>query len=157
MNKKIPNLPKKLLVIMTKLLCHEIGKERYISDEDIKNAISPMGIEIDSAEEITFLYELLKLNYDNYKNLNENNIVFPELKKLKVSYYELRVETVKRIYRHEIESYSENLSLIDDAYFRNSWEYEDGIEDVFMTRDEDEEYIDGEVNDSGINKIEIIK
>ena len=154
MNKKFAELPKKILVLMARLMYQTIDSNRtnILFGDELKDAVSPLGYETELAEDVSFLSELFKLNYNTLKEgkLNDKNIIMPELKKLKVEYYEIRTETWKRSYYHTIETYSTNEHIVDDLYFSNPYNYEDSIDDPYDYDNENSEYIDGDTENSGI-------
>lgn len=161
MKKKFAELPKKILILMARLMYNTIDSSRtnFLFGDDIKDAITPLGYETELAEDISFLSELFKLNYDTLKEgkLNDNNIIMPELKTIKVEYYEIRTETWKRSYFHTIETYSTNEHIVDELYFSNPDDYEDSINDAYDSDNEKEEYIDGDTENSGIKIVEVNK
>jgi hypothetical protein len=156
---EITKLPKKVLVITAKLM-HSDLKNVHIDNDSIKSSVSPLGFEVNTAEEVTFLYELYKLNEKNLENntLNESNIILPVLKELTLTFFELRSETVKRFYVHNVLSYSENESIIVDAFDNNRDNNDDGIDGIFGDPSPlPDEYLDGETLDYGLDNVKVIE
>jgi hypothetical protein len=156
---EITKLPKKVLVITAKLM-HSDLKNVHIDNDNIKSSVSPLGFEVNTAEEVTFLYELYKLNEKNLENntLNESNIILPVLKELTLTFFELRAETVKRFYVHNVLSYSENESIIVDAFDNNRDNNDDGIDGIYGDPSPlPDEYLDGETLDYGLDNVKVIE
>jgi len=155
---EITKLPKQVLVITAKLM-HSDLKKVYIDNDSIKSSVSPLGFEVDTAKEVTFLYELYKLNEKNLESntLNENNIILPVLKELELIFFEERREIIKRFYGHKVLSYSENESIIIDAFDYNRDYNDDGIDGLYGdTTTLPDEYLDGDTIDDGLYSVKVI-
>ena len=156
---EITKLPKKVLVLTAKVM-HSDLKNVYIDNDSIKSSVSPLGFEIDTAKEVTFLYELYKLNEKNLESntLNENNIILPVLKKLKLTFFEERTERIKRFYVHKVLSYSENENILIDAFETNRDNNDDGVDGINGDSNPlTDEYLDGETIDFGLDSVKVIK
>jgi hypothetical protein len=155
---EITKLPKKVLVITAKLM-HSDLKKVHIDNDSIKSSVSPLGFEVDTAKEVTFLYELYKLNEKNLESntLNENNIILPVLKELELIFFEERREIITRFYGHKVLSYSENESIIVDAFDYNRDYNDDGIDGLYGdTGWLKDEYLDGETINDGLYSVKVI-
>ena len=159
MESKITGLSNKLLVIIVKLLYAEIGDDVYKLDEgEILKSLETLNIECESAEEISFIYELYNLNYSKVDDgtLKESNIIKPTLKKFKIMFYEDWTEFKRYGYETEIESYTSDKSLIEEV-FTSEQKYSDSVRDNLFDNEKYGEVLDSDFGDSGISKIEEIK
>jgi hypothetical protein len=158
MRKNITELPKRVLIILARLMYFETTSYYELDDYTIKHSVSASGFEPETAEEVTFLYELYKLNYDNLKNktLNENNIVLPQRKKIKILAYQYVNEQKKYLFEEEVFSYSTDFNINEDSFMTND-KNEDYIGDTIWDDIKSEEVLNSELDEMGVYKIEEVK
>ena len=159
MEKKITSLSNKFLSIIVKLLYSEIGDDVYKLDEgEILKSLETLNIECESAEEISFIYELYNLNYSKVDDgtLKESNIIKPTLKKFEVIYYEEVNEFKRYTYSTIMESYTTDRSLIEEVY-TDEQKYDDSVRDNLFDNEKYDEVIDSDYVQSGIYEIKEMK
>ena len=159
MEKKITSLSNKFLSIIVKLLYAEIGDDVYKLDEgEILKSLETLNIECESAEEISFIYELYNLNYSKVDEgtLKESNIIKPTLKKFEVIYYEEVNEFKRYTYSTIMESYTTDRSLIEEVY-TDEQKYDDSVRDNLFDNEKYDEVIDSDYVQSGIYEIKEMK
>jgi hypothetical protein len=111
---KLESYSDKLLFKMLSLINNECKEERIIPrlskfDEQIyeitENALKPFGIDVDSVD-VDFMWELLKINYDNI-----DDGVLTTLKRPEISSYSYDIDVSETLfqtttYQHVIHTYS---------------------------------------------------
>ena len=159
MESKITGLSNKLLVIIVKLLYAEIADDVHQLDEgEILKSLEPLNIKCESAKDISFIFELYKLNYSKVDEgtLKESNIIKPTLKKFEVIYYEDVNEFKRYTYSTTMESYTSNRSLIEEVY-TDDQKYDDSVRDNLFDNQKYDEVIDSDYVQSGIYEIKEMK
>jgi hypothetical protein len=158
MEKKITELSNKLLLLALKLMYADFGVNiKKIYDDSIIESLSPLDLNLNSAQEITFLYELYKLNYMKIDDdtIRESNIIKPTLKKFKIIYYEDITEYKRYEYATEIESYTTDKSIIQEV-FTDDQKYEDSVRDNLYDNLISDEVLDSDFSNSDIKEIKLI-
>ena len=134
MESKITGLSNKFLSIIVKLLYAEIADDVYQLDEDvILKSLETLNIKCESAKDISFIFELYKLNYSKVDEgtLKDSNIIKPTLKKYEVLYYEGVNEYKIYTYSTTVESYTSDRSLIEEVY-TDEQKYDDSVRDILF-------------------------
>jgi len=146
------------LTVLARLMYLETTSYKELDDYTIKHCVSASGFEPNTAEEVTFLYELYKLNYDKLKDdaLNEDNIILPKRKKIKILAYQYVTEQKKYFFEEEVFSYSTDFIINEDSFMTND-NNEDYIGDTIWDDIKSEDVVDSETDDMGVYKIEEVK
>jgi hypothetical protein len=109
---------------------HLTNKKFYDIDEELKI----FGIESITVKEYSFIIEFFKLNAENLTNktLTVENVILPELKKVKLNYFLYETYTEEKIWNQEVETYSTEKLVCKQFFEGESNGAEDAI-DVFNT------------------------
>jgi hypothetical protein len=137
-------------VIMISKLVYEQELNATFDLDDLNSAIKKLGIRSDLNLDVSFIYEVIQLNADNFNNntISVENLILPELKELEVDYYKTMSEVVNYYYRVDVKSFSRKKSIVDN-FFR--YDGDDYIEvennSPYDSEHRDTEYLEGGIND----------
>lgn len=113
------------------------------------NVSNIMGFN-DNFDELSFWYNALILNEDNY-DLDADKIIVPEKKTFSVDYTRIEWEKVANYHQKDIECYLTSSQLDDEFWFLNNEDYIDTTSFMYTHKD----YIDGELENESIDIKEI--
>lgn len=149
----------KNVIAITRFSVKEFVRDKYIMEDNnyIVNCDSAgkiMGIELNYPLDHNYILSTLRKNpeYDFNSAKPNGEIKRPEAHLYSFDYDEHRTEYVRRTYRHEITSYSEELVIptVKSMEGEGSFEYYEG-------REVDVDYYDGETTDSDIDSSSVTK
>ena len=138
-------------VIMISKLVYEQELSAAFDLDDLNRAIKKIGIRTELNLDVSFIYEVIQLNADKFKDntITVENIILPKLKTLEVDYYKTISEMVDYYYKVNVESFSKQKRIVNN-FFRYDG---DDYVDIDNYQEYDKEYRDSEYLDSGINDI----
>lgn len=138
-------------VIMISKLVYQQEQNAVFDLDELNRAIKKIGIRSDLNLDVSFIYEVIQLNEDNFHNntISVENLILPELKELEVDYYKTMSEVVNYYYKVDVKSFSTKKSIVNN-FFR--YDGDDYIE-VENNSPYDKEFNDSEFLDGGINDI----
>lgn len=138
-------------VIMISKLVYQQEKDNTFDLDELNTAIKKIGIRTELNLDVSFIYEVIQLNEDNFHNntISVENLILPELKTLEVDYYKTMSEVVNYYYKIEVESFSKQKRIVNN-FFR--YDGDDFVE-VDNYHPYDSDHNDSETLDGGINDI----
>ena len=138
-------------VIMISKLVYEQELSAAFDLDDLNRAIKKIGIRTELNLDVSFIYEVIQLNADKFKDntITVENIILPKLKTLEVDYYKTISEMVDYYYKVNVESFSKQKRIVNNFF---SYDGDDYV-DIDNRQEYDKEYRDSEHLDSGINDI----
>ena len=122
----------------------------YKIDEELRI----FGIESITVKEYSFIIEFFKLNNENLTNktLTVENVILPELKKVKLNYFLYETYTEEKIWNQEVETYSTEKQVCKQFFDGESNQAEDAI-DIYSTSPDSDRITDSTVDGDGIHII----
>jgi hypothetical protein len=139
-------------VIMISKLVYQQENNHVFDLVELNHAIKKIGIRTELNLDVSFIFEVIQLNEDKFKDntITVENIILPELKEVEVDYYRTYSETINRYYRVDLKSFSKKRGIINN-FFR----YDEGTDYVEIDnyQEYDSEHHDTEFLDGGINDI----
>jgi hypothetical protein len=139
-------------VIMISKLVYQQENNHVFDLVELNHAIKKIGIRTELNLDVSFIFEVIHLNEDKFKDntITVENIILPELKEVEVDYYRTYSETVNYYYRVDLKSFSKKRGIINN-FFR----YDEGSDYVEIDnyQEYDKEHHDTEFLDGGINDI----
>lgn len=150
-NTTIHELSPRTIIVIAKLVYGDHGNG-IIDLDDVNKSIRKLGINTDLNLDVSFIYEVIRMNDDKFQNntISTENIVLPEKQSVDIEYYKSYSEHVIYYYRTEVESFSKKKRILQN-FFNN-----DGGDDFIDLDDSQETYKDWgdtEYLDGGINRI----
>jgi hypothetical protein len=148
---EIHTLSPKTVVMISKLV-YKDHINNTIDLFDLNNSIKKLGIRTELNLDVSFIYEVIRLNEDKFNNdtITFENVILPKLKEVGVDYYRSYRETVTYYYHIDVKSFSKQKGIIDNFF---NYEGDDGYDIDFM-QSIDKDYSDSEYVDGGINDID---
>jgi hypothetical protein len=146
----------KILIMMRKSF--EDAKKRSDLTHDmfykIDEELRIFGIESITVKEYSFIIEFFKLNNENLTNktLTVENVILPELKKVKLNYFLYETYTEEKIWNQEVETYSTEKQVCKQFFDGESNQAEDAI-DIYSTSPDSDRITDSTVDGDGIHII----
>jgi len=139
-------------VIMISKLVYQQENNHVFDLFELNHAIKKIGIRTELNLDVSFIFEVIQLNEDKFKDntITVENIILPELKEVEVDYYRTYSETVNYYYRVDLKSFSKKRGIVNN-FFR----YDEGTDYVEIDnyQEYDKEGHDTEFLDGGINDI----
>jgi hypothetical protein len=153
--KKIYEQPIEKILIMMRKSFEEAKKRSDLTHDmfyKIDEELRIFGIESITVKEYSFIIEFFKLNNENLTNktLTKENVILPELKKVKLQYFQYETYTEERMWRQEVETYSTEKQVCKQFFDGESNQAEDAI-DIYSTSPDSDRITDSTVDGDGIH------
>jgi len=146
----------RLLIMMRKSFQYATRKP-YLTNQrfyDIQEELKIFNIESITVKEYSFIIEFFKLNAENLlnKTLTVENVILPELKKVKLEYFQYETYTEEKMWKEEVETYSTEKLVCKQFFDGESNGAEDAI-DVFNTDPDSDRITDSTIDGETIKII----
>jgi len=153
--KKIYEQPIGKLLIMMRKSYQDANMRSYLTDElfyKIQEGLTIFSIESITVKEYSFIVEFFKLNAENLTNktLTKENVILPEVKKVKVKYFQYETYTEEKIWNQEVETYSTEKQVCKQFFQGESNRAEDAI-DIYSTNPDYDRITDSQFDGDGIH------
>jgi hypothetical protein len=154
---KIYEQPIGRLLIMMKKSFQYATRKPYLTNQrfyDIQEELKIFNIESITVKEYSFIIEFFKLNAENLlnKTLTVENVILPELKKVKLEYFQYETYTEEKMWKEEVETYSTEKLVCKQFFDGESNGAEDAI-DVFNTDPDSDRITDSTIDGETIKII----
>ena len=149
-NTTIHELSPRTIIVIAKLVYADHG-EGLIDLDDVNKSIRKLGINTDLNLDVSFIYEVIRMNDDKFQNntISTENIVLPEKQIVDIEYYKSYSEHVTYYYRTEVESFSKKKGILQNFFNDEGDDYVD----LLASNETDKDWGDVEYLDGGIDKI----
>jgi hypothetical protein len=153
--KKISEQPIGKLLIMMRKAFQDAKNRSHLTHTmfyKIEEELKIFGIKSITVKEYSFIIEFFKLNNENLinKTLTNENVILPELKKVKLQYFQYETYTEERMWRQEVETYSTEKLVCKQFFDGESNQAEDAI-DIYSTEPYSNRITDSTIDGDGIH------
>ncbi len=154
---KLENIGNTQLYFVLKRIVNEFGDDYDFDENDIdrsdfkdecETACKIVGMSEPDYIDYNYILSTLMLNdgFDYSQNKVTGTLNRPEVGLFSFDYDEIRVETVRTTYTHEISSYGRNLVFPTVESMQS-----DGVFDYYEGSESDRDFIDGETTDANLD------
>jgi hypothetical protein len=137
-------------VIMISKLVYQQEQNAVFDLDELNHAIKKIGIRTELNLDVSFIFEVIQLNEDKFKDntITVENIILPELKEVEVDYYRTYSEVVNYYYKINVETFSKKRGIVHNFF---KYDGDDFVEidnyEMYDKEHHDTEFLDGGIND----------